>query len=312
MIKNLKYTASALVLAVTSFVTRCGKENQNKTEEEIRNEIYDLERELRKIKEANYEENFEIIHTLSNLPGIDIANYDDGRIFRIEVKREQTEEDFIMILNDLKSSTCYDLQSLTIKNCDLTKYSEETRNLFQEVISTLVTVGLDKLSFVNMNITDISFLSNPNFENSLIRLDLSNNQISDMSILKDLNLNEMEVMMLSSNQIADITNISHLKNISLISLDSNNISDISPLLDLPKLDDVFLGNNNISDFRIGEQLKNQGISVYSLYDQNNPKLEDKELDKEYEFEMGKNFNIYIGNTVIEVETEDGKVKVKVK
>ena len=157
------------------------------------------------------------------------------------------------------------------------------------MISTLATVELKELSLVNMNITDISFLNNPNFENSLQRLDLRNNQISDMSILKDFNLNEMEVMTLSSNQIADITSIPYLKNISSISLNDNNISDISALLDLPKLDTAFLGNNNITDFRIGEQLKNQGISIYGLYNQNNSEWKDIELDKEYEFEMGDNW-----------------------
>ena len=125
MIKNLKYTASALVLAVTLSVTGCGKENQDKTEEEIRNEIYNLQWELSKIQEANHEENFEIIHALSNLPGVDMIHYDDGSIFSIDVKREQAEEDFIMILNDLKSSTCYDLYSLKIQNCDLTNIQKK-------------------------------------------------------------------------------------------------------------------------------------------------------------------------------------------
>ena len=73
MIKNLKYTAGALALAATLSITGsgCGKDSESvktleteettknlKTEEELRDEIYNLEKELKEVQEANYEENF--------------------------------------------------------------------------------------------------------------------------------------------------------------------------------------------------------------------------------------------------------------
>lgn len=332
MIKNLKYTAGALALAATLSITGsgCGKDSESvktleteettknlKTEEELRDEIYNLEKELKEVQEANYEENFEIVHTLSNLSGVDISSHDDGRIFKIQVMRNQTEKDFITILNCLKSSTCYDLCQLEIKNCDLTKYSEETRNLFKDVMSNLATVELEDLVLANMNITDISFLSNRNFENTLRSLDLSHNQISDISILKYLNLHEMDVIFLDFNQITDITSISHLKNISIISFNNNNISDISALLDLPELNSVFLRGNNILDFSVEEKLKSEGVLVLPSHNQNSSEIEEKngirlELGKEYEFKIGDDINLNIGNNKIKVKTEDGKVKVKVR
>ena len=57
----------------------------------------------------------------------------------------------------------------------------------------------------------------------------------------------LQVLDLSSNQIQDISLLAYLKNLDLLNLDSNNINDISPLASLTNLVDLFLSSNQIKD-----------------------------------------------------------------
>ncbi|MGC1395712.1 MAG: leucine-rich repeat domain-containing protein, partial [Coleofasciculaceae cyanobacterium] len=62
---------------------------------------------------------------------------------------------------------------------------------------------------------------------SLLRLDLYNTKISDITPLQGLtNLNELN---LGSNKISDITPLQGLTNLTMLWLDNNKISDITPL-----------------------------------------------------------------------------------
>jgi Leucine-rich repeat (LRR) protein len=89
-------------------------------------------------------------------------------------------------------------------------------------------------------------------------VDLSGNQISDLSELWGLGL--IEELNLSGNQIGLIDALSNLSNLRQLDLSGNKISDISPLFELGKLEAVNLSGNPINSSQI-EELKELGIEV---------------------------------------------------
>jgi Leucine-rich repeat (LRR) protein len=82
--------------------------------------------------------------------------------------------------------------------------------------------------------------------NSVISLDLSNRNISNISFVYNLiNLTELK---LNKNQITDIEPLSNLINLTHLELNENRITDIEPLSNLINLTHLELKDNRILDF----------------------------------------------------------------
>lgn len=79
----------------------------------------------------------------------------------------------------------------------------------------------------------------------IIEIDLSNNQITDITPLK--NLTNLTTLGLSANQIIDITPLKNQTNLSDLYLFENQIIDITPLENLTNLTILNLGCNQITD-----------------------------------------------------------------
>ena len=105
----------------------------------------------------------------------------------------------------------------------------------------LVGLGLDYQNIRDL-VEIVSALSGmPNLK----RLDLSSNDISDLSPLSGLtNLTELY---LGGNFISDLSPLSGLTNLTLLDLRANSISDLSPVSGLTNLTNLELGVNLISD-----------------------------------------------------------------
>ncbi|MCI5166431.1 MAG: hypothetical protein D3903_10105 [Candidatus Electrothrix sp. GM3_4] len=79
---------------------------------------------------------------------------------------------------------------------------------------------------------------------NLHELDLSRNQISDISFLEDLN--QLQSLNLSSNQISDISILRYLNQLQSLDLSSNQISKIQPLKYLDQLQKLNLSSNQFT------------------------------------------------------------------
>ena len=84
----------------------------------------------------------------------------------------------------------------------------------------------------------------------LTRLDLQNNQISNISALK--NLKNLTCLDLSGNQISDISALKSLKRLTVLNLGGNPISDLSALKNLKKLTELTLNIDQVSEKQINE------------------------------------------------------------
>ncbi|NLU31443.1 MAG: hypothetical protein GXX04_02310 [Clostridiaceae bacterium] len=124
----------------------------------------------------------------------------------------------------------------------ITRYSLEMSKYDMAEVTELDLSGYDI-----ENIEEIVYFKN------LAKLNLSNNRISDISLLKELKkLRELD---LSGNMISDISPLGGMKYMRKLCLSENRISDISVLKGMPILDVLDLSGNDISDISSLEGLK---------------------------------------------------------
>jgi small GTP-binding protein len=118
------------------------------------------------------------------------------------------------------------------------------------------------LELSNNQITDISEISKLT---NLTSLYLSNNQITDISEISKLT--NLTSLYLSNNQITDISEISKLTNLTSLYLYNNQITDISEISKLTNLTLLYLSNNQITDIpfillqRFNFKITNDGIVI---------------------------------------------------
>jgi Leucine-rich repeat (LRR) protein len=117
---------------------------------------------------------------------------------------------------------------------------------------------LEDFEDIELSSSDIEVLDGVEFCKHVVVLDLSDNSISDINSL--WNLQRIEELYLSDNQIEIIDAIGNLKNLRIVDLSSNKIDDISILLHLEHLEFVNMIGNNVSQTQINA-LKNRGVVV---------------------------------------------------
>ncbi|WP_243388159.1 leucine-rich repeat domain-containing protein [Bacillus kexueae] len=121
---------------------------------------------------------------------------------------------------------------------------------------------LEKLTYLyaqDMNISDLTGLEKAV---NLKDLDLSFNQIEDLSPLQSLSL--LESLALWGNDIKDITPLSNLVNLTFLDLSSNHLFEIDALSGLTNIRDLFLSQNQIQDLKPLENLT--GLEYLVLWD----------------------------------------------
>ncbi|MEG3966849.1 leucine-rich repeat domain-containing protein [Microcoleus sp. T2B6] len=111
--------------------------------------------------------------------------------------------------------------------------------------------SMTKLDLSDNEITDISFLGSLT---NLTTLDLSDNEITDISFLGSLT--NLTTLYLYSSQITDISFLGSLTNLTTLYLSSNQITDISFLGSLTNLTTLDLSHNQISDISFLGSLTN--------------------------------------------------------
>jgi internalin A len=99
-------------------------------------------------------------------------------------------------------------------------------------------------------------VTNGEIPQSTVRLNLSGNQISDLTPL--IELTDLRSLNLSANQITDLSPLSQLTNLQILHLSSNKISDLTPLSELSNLHSLSLSQNQIRDITPLSGLTNLG------------------------------------------------------
>ena len=98
---------------------------------------------------------------------------------------------------------------------------------------------------------------------SLAELDLENNEITDITPIKDLT--GIQLLDLAKNKISNIGPIAGLVNLQYIQLSDNQIADLSPLAKLANMRSLYLDRNQIKDLGPVSHLS----KLWSLYVRDN-------------------------------------------
>ncbi len=146
----------------------------------------------------------------------------------------------VILLSILMFSAC---QLQTLREIKLSNLGFKDENLRKAVLASNCEYAyeLKELDAREMNIVYLYGIENLT---ALTKLDLDNNQISDIAPLTSLT--SLTVLDLYNNQISDIAPLTSLTSLTVLDLDNNQISDITPLENLTGLKFLELRWNNIS------------------------------------------------------------------
>ena len=119
--------------------------------------------------------------------------------------------------------------------------------------------GLRSLDLSGNNISDFSVLKNFNW---IETLKVRNCNLSDLSCLNNLRAgNGLKNLDASSNKITDISGVSKAPKLNKLLLNNNNIkNNLAPLKKLTQLQKLYIGNNNITDIS-----SISGLDLTNLY-----------------------------------------------
>ncbi|MBD2500355.1 leucine-rich repeat domain-containing protein [Anabaena azotica] len=119
--------------------------------------------------------------------------------------------------------------------------------------------NLTQLNLSNTQVSDISVLSDLT---NLTQLNLSNTQVSDISVLSDLtNLTQLDI---SYTQVSNISVLSDLTNLAQLDIPFTQVSDISVLSDLTNLTQLDISFTRVSDISVLADLTNLTVLSLSL------------------------------------------------
>lgn len=101
---------------------------------------------------------------------------------------------------------------------------------------------------LSLSMSKIDDISGLQYATSLKRLDLGFNGFSDLSPLKDLNLDWLSIN--NNSNISDISPIENMTSLTYLHAEGDNISDISPLKSLVNLTNLKINDNHVTDFSV--------------------------------------------------------------
>lgn len=99
------------------------------------------------------------------------------------------------------------------------------------------------------------------YAKNLTQLKLNENEISDITPLKDLK--KLEYLEISRNRVVDVTPLKDLTNLTFLKLYNNWIEDVTPLAGLVNLEGLDLHNNVHQEMIDGKRINSGGISDVS-------------------------------------------------
>lgn len=129
---------------------------------------------------------------------------------------------------------------------------------FGHLNATIPTWYLEDFDEFEMAYSGLDSLDGVEYCKHVIILNVSNNEISDISNL--WNLRQLEELYLGNNQITEVDTLSNLLKLRVIDLSGNQINDITPLLELENLEYLNLVGNEIPKHQL-EELKLKDILV---------------------------------------------------
>ena len=150
------------------------------------------------------------------------------RQFYYHIDISDNKNDKNIVLNEYNKKYNLDIKDINIEKLDLS--SKNIGNEGLEYLSKIEFKKLKNLDLSNNNISNISALKSIKFINLEI-LDLSNNKISDIDVLEKVSFKGLKELNLNNNKITNINILEkvNFKELKILNLHKNNISDLKVL-----------------------------------------------------------------------------------
>lgn len=139
-----------------------------------------------------------------------------------------------------------------------TFYEGIQRRMFGDSSVGFPTWYLEDLDEFELSQSGIKDLDGIQYCRHAVVMDLSENSISDITLLWDLTL--LEELNLSGNFVEEIDPLVNLRNLKTLDLSHNAVRDVSYLLHLPKLEYVDLTGTRVTQSQINK-LEESGVTV---------------------------------------------------
>ena len=127
--------------------------------------------------------------------------------------------------------------------------------LDKEAGADITQADMASLEVLQTSKSGIRDLTGIEFAINLTKLELGDNRISDVSVLKELT-NLTRLRLGANYRISDVSPLKGLTNLIFLDIDSNRISDVSPLKELTNLTWLDLDDNGIVDVSPLKELTN--------------------------------------------------------
>ncbi|MCA1031407.1 hypothetical protein LCL95_10265 [Bacillus timonensis] len=166
------------------------------------------------------------------------------------------------------TTSTWDPPSGDIVSIEDSNLESKIRNRLNIQDRPLQESDLAYLTYVYGDNSGITSLKGLEYAINLVEIEMSGNEIADLSPLS--NLTSLESILLMDNHITDVSPLAKLSNLKRLGLDINYISDISSLSDLTKLESLNLSFNsqitNINTLLSLPSLKTLGLHEVTLDD----------------------------------------------
>ena len=184
---------------------------------------------------------------MDNIENIVVTTIDENTDFKSEYVWDVNQNEGYSFINseEINSEENYDTF-----NYEKSFYNAIKLREYGKLDVEFPTYYLEGFDEFELTYQMIELLDGVKYCKHVVTLDLSNNEISDISELG--NLNRLEELYLANNQIGYIDILSNLSNLRELDLSGNQIDDISPLLELNNLEYVNLIGNRISISQINK------------------------------------------------------------
>lgn len=201
---------------------------------------------------------FEHILFLGHLEHISVVHTIDAGIdYKPEYRWDDFEESSFSVIDpNAEESENY----IYHEDAERSFYNAVKLRIYGDLEVNFPNYYLEDFEDIELSSSNIEILDGVEYCKHAVIMDLSDNSISDITCL--WNLQRIEELYLSDNQIENIDAIGNLKNLKIVDLSSNQIDDISILFHLEHLEFVNMIGNNVPQTQINN-LKNKGVVVMS-------------------------------------------------
>jgi Leucine-rich repeat (LRR) protein len=145
-----------------------------------------------------------------------------------------------------------------VRKISYTFYQAVKIRMYGRISIGFPTHYLEDIEEIELSQSGIRYLDGVQYCIHTRIMDLSDNAISDISLLWDLRM--LEELNLSDNQIEEIDTLANLQRLRTLNLSNNAIKDVSCLLNLPELEYIELSGTGVPTPQIRE-LEASGITV---------------------------------------------------